>query len=256
MKSGLSKIVYAITALALASMACGAILPKTAVPTVDIQPTANIVPPTATQVVPVATQVVPEDTAEPTAEAGGDKLLSDSFEGRSSNWGVGTDTDYEVQYVDDALQFKIMATNMKVYSSPNGTTYKHVHIEVDALNQGSDPNTAFGVFCNQQVIDDQFYFGYVTPSGEYGIVKSVFINDDVELTSGKSDLIPLNAPVYRIGFDCASNGAMTLYVNGQQVASASDTEYGGGMVGAIAWSGDIESGTMVSFDNYLLAQLP
>ncbi len=252
MKSGSLKVVYAVAILALVSVACGAVVPNVTVPTLDIQPPA-------TQVVPVATQVIPPTAqvdVQPTADAGETKLLSDSFEGRSSNWGVGTDSDYEVQYVDGALQFKVIATNMKVYSRPNGTTYKGVHIEVDAANQGSDPNAAFGVLCNQQVIDDQFYFGYVTPSGEYGIVKSVFINDDVELTSGKSDLIPQNAPVYRVGFDCAANGAMTLYVNGQQVATASDTEYGGGMVGAIAWSGDVEAGTTVSFDNYVLTELP
>jgi hypothetical protein len=252
MKSGLLKVVYAIAILALVSVACGAIVPNTTVPTLDIQPPA-------TQGVPVVTQVIPPTAqvdAQPTADAGGDKLLSDSFEGRSSNWGVGTDSDYEVQYVDGALQFKVVATNMKVYSLPNGTTYTDIHIEVDAANQGSDPNAALGVLCNQQVIDDQFYFGYVTPSGEYGIVKSVFINDDVELTSGKSDLIPQNAPVYHIGFDCASDGTMTLYINGQQVATASDTEYPGGLVGVIAWSSDVESGTTVSFDNYVLTKLP
>lgn len=248
MKSGLLKVIYAIAILALVSVACGAVVPTITVPTVDIQPIA-------TQVAPIATQVIPVNP-EPTVEAGGNKLLSDTFNSRSSNWGVGADTDYEVQYVEDALQFKVTATNMKVYSRPNGTTYKDIHIEVDAANQGSDPNAALGVFCNQQVIDDQFYFGYVTPSGEYGIVKSVFINDDVELTAGKSDLIPQNAPVYRIGFDCTSNGAMTLYVNGQQVATASDTEYPAGMVGVIAWSGDVEAGTIVSFDNYAITQLP
>jgi hypothetical protein len=62
--------------------------------------------------------------------------------------------------------------------------------------------------------------------------------------------------VYHIGFDCASDGTMTLYINGQQVATASDTEYPGGLVGVIAWSSDVESGTTVSFDNYVLTKLP
>lgn len=244
MKSGLLKVLFAITILALVSMACGVVVPNVAVPTVALNPTAITMP---TQIVPVDTQPV---------DNGGNKLLSDNFESRSSNWGVGTDTDYEVQYVDGALQFKISAVNMKVYSGPNGTSYKGVHVETDVASTGSDPDSAFGILCNQQVINDEFYFGYVTPSGEYGIVKSVFINDDVELTSGSSDLIPHDAPSYHIGMDCAADGTMTLYVNGQQVATASDTEYSGGMVGTITWSGDIESGTIVSFDNYSIAQLP
>lgn len=252
MKSGLLKGIGAIAVLALVSMACGAAVPTIAVPTVDIQSVA-------TQLVPVATQLIPADNggdSQPPADDSGGQLLSDNFESRSSNWGVGSDTDYEVQYVDGALQIKVVPANMKVYSGPNGTSYKNIHIEADAINQGSDPKAAFGVLCNQQVINEEFYFGYVTPSGEYGIVKSVFINDDVELTSGKTDLISKDASTYRIGMDCAANGTMTLYVNGQQVATASDTEYVGGMVGVIAWSGDVESGTVVSFDNYLLTQLP
>lgn len=245
MKSGLLKSIGAIAVLALVSMACGAAVPTIAVPTVDIQS--------------IATQIVPVDNggdAQPPADNGGGQLLSDNFESRSSNWGVGTDTDYEVQYVDGALQIKVVPANMKVYSGPNGTSYKNIHIEADAINQGSDPKAAFGVLCNQQVISDEFYFGYVTPSGEYGIVKSVFINDDVELTSGTTDLISKDASTYRVGMDCAANGTMTLYVNGQQVATASDTEYAGGTVGVIAWSGDVESGTTVSFDNYVITQLP
>ncbi len=245
MKSGLLKGIGAIAVLALVSMACGAAVPTIAVPTVDIQA--------------IATQIVPVDNggdSQPPADNGGGQLLSDNFESRSSKWGVGTDTDYEVQYVDGALQIKVVPANMKVYSGPNGTTYKDIHIEADAINQGSDPKAAFGVLCNQQVISDEFYFGYVTPSGEYGIVKSVFINDDVELTSGTTDLISKDASTYRVGMDCAADGTMTLYVNGQQVATASDTEYAGGMVGVIAWSGDVESGTTVSFDNYVITQLP
>lgn len=245
MKSGLLKSIGAIAVLALVSMACGAAVPTIAVPTVDIQS--------------IATQIVPVDNggdSQPPADNGGGQLLSDNFESRSSNWGVGTDTDYEVQYVDGALQIKVVPANMKVYSGPTGTSYKNIHIEADAINQGSDPKAAFGVLCNQQVISDEFYFGYVTPSGEYGIVKSVFINDDVELTSGTTDLISKDASTYRVGMDCAANGTMTLYVNGQQVATASDTEYAGGTVGVIAWSGDVESGTTVSFDNYVITQLP
>ncbi len=247
MKSGLLKGIGAIAVLALVSMACGAAVPTIAVPTVDIQA--------------ITTQIVPVDNGgdsqpQSPADNGGGQLLSDNFESRSSKWGVGTDTDYEVQYVDGALQIKVVPANMKVYSGPNGTTYKDIHIEADAINQGSDPKAAFGVLCNQQVISDEFYFGYVTPSGEYGIVKSVFINDDVELTSGTTDLISKDASTYRVGMDCAADGTMTLYVNGQQVATASDTEYAGGMVGVIAWSGDVESGTTVSFDNYVITQLP
>ena len=252
MKSSLYRFIVAVSVLALASMACGLALPGGSGAPVNPPPTA---------IVSGGDSGGGGESTQPPVDDGGgnqagSKLLSDTFEGRSSNWGVGTDADYDVQYVDGALQVKVIATNMKVYSGPNATTYQNVHIEVDALNTGSDPKSAFGILCNQQVINDKFYFAYITPSGEYGIVKAMFIDNDVELTSGTSDLIPQNAPSYRIGLDCASNGALTLYVNGQMITSASDTEYSGGTIGVIAWSGDVDSGTTVSFDNFLVTALP
>ncbi len=253
MKSGLLKVVLAICILAIASLACGLAVPGLSDP-----------PATA---IPVATtgsggsqgnqNQVPtgNDNGGGNTQPSGQKLFSDNFEGRNSNWGVGSDADYNVQYVNGALQLQIFATNMKVYSGPNDATYENIRIEADAVNTGTDPKAAFGLLCNQQIITDQFYFAYITPSGGYGIVKAMFVEDDVELISGTSDLIPRNAGSYHIGLDCA-NGTMTLYVNGQKIDSGTDSDYANGMVGVIAWSGDVSSGTTVTFDNYVVISLP
>jgi hypothetical protein len=58
----------------------------------------------------------------------------------------------------------------------------------------------------------------------------------------------------RIGLDCG-NGSMTLYVNGQKVDSVSDSSYTSGVVGLFAASGEQDSGTNITFDDFEITKL-
>ena len=253
MRTVLFKIVLAVSVLALAVMACSVATPGgSAVPTDKPAPTADIgggdsgntnsggdvTPPTS---------VPPSNNGRP--------LLNDDFRGPDSNWGTGTDADSAVEYVNDALQFIIFTTNLIVYSGPNDTDYENIHIEVTAANTSTDPNAAFGVMCNQQFMDDEFYYAYITASGDYGIVKSMFVEDNVDLATGYSELIPQNASSYQIGLDCG-NGAITLYVNGQMIDTVTDASYTTGHVGLLTFSGKTASGVSVSFDDFIITALP
>jgi len=257
MKSNIFKIVSVIATLSLAALACGL-----AVPNVTTNPTAQ--PPVVNNNNDNGGGGLNNNGNNGGTNnngngngggVGGQKLFSDNFEGRNSNWGTGTDTDSAVEYVNGALQFDIFTTNLIVYSGPNDTTYSNVHLEVDVQNNSTDPKAAFGLICNQQFIHDSFYYAYITPTGAYGIVKAIFVQNDLELTAGSSNLIPQNASSYNIGLDCG-NGTITLYVNGQQIDTASDSEYTDGLVGVVAWSGKVPSGTSVAFDNFSIVSLP
>ncbi|MCC6501338.1 MAG: hypothetical protein IT313_13815 [Anaerolineales bacterium] len=189
---------------------------------------------------------------------GSNVVLSDDFS--SATWGTGTDADSSVEYANDALQFIVFRTNYFVWSTPNDEDYSNVHLEVTALNSSTDSTTAFGVICNMQVTNVSYYFA-VTPAGQYAIGKSQLAADDVFLTNNdqwaNSDLIPVNESSYRIGADCASDGTLTLYVNGSQVASAVDTTYTSGNAAVFVWSGEEqESGANVSFDDFQMTRLP
>lgn len=189
---------------------------------------------------------------------GSNVVLSDDFS--DATWGTGTDADSSVEYANNALQFIVFRTNYFVWSTPNDEDYSNVHIEVTALNSSTDTTTAFGVICNMQVTDVSYYFA-ITPAGQYAIGKSQVAADDVFLTNNdqwaNSDLIPVNASSYRVGADCASNGTLTLYVNGSQVATAVDTTYTSGNAAVFVWSGEEqESGSNVSFDDFQMTRLP
>jgi hypothetical protein len=184
-------------------------------------------------------------------------ILSDDFS--SVQWGTGTDVDSSIEYVDNALQMIVYAPNYFVWSTPDNQDYENVHLEVTVLNNGTDSTTAFGFMCNMQPNDNDFYYLAMTPAGEYAIAKAMEGQSDVFLTNNdqwaSSSQIANNAASYRVGVDCG-NGNLTLYVDGQQIASVSDSSYTSGGVGLFTWSGEEATTTNVSFDDFVMTGLP
>ena len=252
-------IYLAIASLALAALACQAV-------------TGGPDTPPATQVIIENTDEpvqVPEDTAvpepteteEPSSNSNSDVLYEDDFSaGSRTQWGTGTDADSSVEYVDDALNIQLFTGNYVVWTYPNEEQYENIHMDVTVLNNGTDEDTAFGFFCYKQwPIDDSRYYFAVTPGGEYVIAKAALAVDDEVLTNNgqwtTSDRITKNASSYRIGADCG-NGTLTLYVDGQQIDSVSDTTYTSGGIALFAWSGETVNEVNVSFDDFLMTELP
>jgi len=192
-----------------------------------------------------------------TGGGGGNVLLSDDFS--AAQWGTGTDADSSVEYANNALQMIVFTQNYFVWSIPNDQSYQNVHAEVTVINNGTDATTAFGLMCNKQGTSNAFYYFAMTPAGEYAIAKAADGQSDIFLTNNdqwaSSDLIAKDASSYRVGADCG-NGTLTLYVDGQQIASVSDASYTGGGVALFTWSGEEANSTDVSFDDFLMTPLP
>ncbi len=189
---------------------------------------------------------------------GGGALIEDDFNSGEGNWGVGTDADSSVEYSDGGLRIKVFADNFFVWSQPDDVDYENVHAEVTVINNGTDSTTAFGIMCNQQFIEDSAYYFVVTPGGEYAIAKAALAQTDIFLTNndewGESDLIAQDADSYRIGVDCG-NGTLTLYVDGQQIASVSDSTYINGGVALLVWSAEEVATADVTFDDFIMTKL-
>jgi hypothetical protein len=187
----------------------------------------------------------------------GDVILEDDFS--STGWGTGTDSDSSVEYANGVLQMIVNTKNWFVWSTPNDEDYQSVHMEVTAINNDTDPTTAFGIMCNQQTVDDSFYYFAITPAGQYAIAEASLAASDVFLTNENkweySDFIKKNANSYRIGADCG-NGTLTLYVDGQQVAAVQDDSYVSGGVALFVWSGEDATSANVSFDDFLMTKMP
>jgi len=217
--------------------------PATEIPTLD-----NIPP----------TLIVPTETAIPIST--GKILLEDDFSAGNSNWGTLTNSDTSIEYRDDALNMLVFTQNWIVWSTPDDVDYENVHMEVTVIINDTDPNTAFGILCNQQAAtDDSYYYFAMTPAGQYVIARAEVGQTDLFLTNndkwGTSASITKNASSYGVGADCG-NGTLTLYVDGRQIASVSDSSYTNGGVGLFTWSAEEATTTDVSFDDFLMTSLP
>ncbi|MGZ9221471.1 MAG: serine/threonine-protein kinase [Anaerolineales bacterium] len=205
---------------------------------------------------------IPTDIPLPTEavniDNNGTVVLEDDFSARASNWGTLTNSDSSIEYAEDALHMRIFTKDFFVWSTPNDTDYENIHMEATVTNNDTDPATAFGLLCAQQAEEWSFYYFAITPAGEYAIAKAVTGEADFFLTNddqwASSDLIAPNAASYRVGADCG-NGTLTLYVDGQQIDSVSDTTYTIGAVGLVTWSGKDVASADVAFDDFLMTSL-
>jgi hypothetical protein len=258
MKSNL-KVMVAISCLALAALACQAV---TGGSETDVPPTDVIIESTSE---PLETEEIlstdePSSTTTEESTGESDVLLDDDFREGRDNWATGTNADSSVEYLNDSLNVQLFTDNYIVWTFPNEDQYENIHMEVTVNNNGSDADSAFGFFCNMQwPIDDSRYYFAVTVRGEYAIARAALAQDDEVLTNNgswdTSDLIPENAASYRLGADCG-NGTLTLYVDGQEIDSVSDSTYTSGSFALFAWSGEEVNTVNFSFDDFVMTELP
>jgi hypothetical protein len=234
------RMVLVVGALALAALACQALGGGTA-------PVSNA---------PLTESTVPASVDEPTSVPASNVILKDDFS--SAKWGTGTDADSAVEYVNETLNFDVFTEDYFVWSTPDGEDYSNVRMEVTILNNDTDSTTAFGFICNKAAGND-FHYLVMTPAGQYAIAVAKEGEQDVFLTNNDewadSDFIAVNAGSYRVGAECG-NGRLTLFVDGQQVASVADSTYTSGQVAVMVWSGE-EAGMVnnVSFDDFVMTEL-
>ena len=195
--------------------------------------------------------------ALPKLPVGDGALFKDSFSNTDGGWGLGTDTQSSAEITDGEMVMQVFQSDYFVWSVPGEKDLENVHIEVVAKNTGGAAGTAFGIVCAHQVTD-QFYYFVVTSNGDYAIAKTALAQDDVFLTNNDqlatSPDITANAASYRLGADCASNGTLTLYVDGKQIDSVSDSTYTKGDVGLFTWTGN-DPFTEIHFDDFVVTSL-
>jgi tRNA A-37 threonylcarbamoyl transferase component Bud32 len=213
--------------------------------------------------VSIATELISQPTEIPLPEvtnvpvSSGEILLEDDFSD-TTIWGTLTDSDNSVEYQGEALRMQIFQQNWFVWSTPGGDTYSNIHMEITVTNNDGESTTSYGLICNKQGDISSYYYLAMASDGEYVIGRIIDGADDAFLTNDNkwaySDLIETDLSTYRIGADCG-NGAFTLYVNDQQIASVTDDTFTEGGVGIFAWSGANVSTADVTFDDFIITSL-
>lgn len=200
----------------------------------------------------------------PTAKSSDPKLLfKDDFSGSGSGWDQIRDTDGITDYENGSYRIFIntlgtQGNGMSYWASPGlgDQLPSDLRIEVDATKSGGPNDNDFGVICRYTKANDSqsFYQFVATSDGYIGIV---LVNDgDQKIISSEklvpSDALKTGAATNHLRADCIGQ-TLTLYVNGQKVASAADATLTKGDVGLIAGTYS-EPGTDILFDNFSVTQ--
>ncbi len=180
----------------------------------------------------------------------GGVLYQDKFSDPTSGWGSLTTNTGQANYDDGTYHIQVSAPNVNLWSHP-GLDFTNVRVEADVYSPSGPLQNRMGVVC--RLMDDQnFYFFVIGTDGYYAIGK--VRNGNLSLLSAaqmqQSAAIHTGAEPNHVRGDCVAN-LLILYVNGQLVASAVDSDLPHGDVGLLAGT-FAQPGANVYFDNFFV----
>jgi hypothetical protein len=180
-------------------------------------------------------------------------LFQDDFSNTNSGWDQVQNDYGTTGYENGGYRINVTQASAYFFANPSQPLQNDVRIEVDATKIGGPDDNAFGIICRYQDVDNFYYF-YISSDGYFGIgidkagTKTIISSSDGNLTSDSS--INQGAATNQLRADCIGN-TLSLYVNGTQVASVTDSSLTGGDVGLIAKTYTV-AGTDILFDNFFV----
>jgi hypothetical protein len=178
-------------------------------------------------------------------------LFSDNFSDTSSGWDRFQNDNGVTDYANVGYLIYVKTANIIKWANPYKVFQNNVRIEVDATKSAGPDDNAFGVICRYQN-PNNFYYFYISSDGFGGIGKKENGNHSIISSSdGKlREIIGVNkgTATNHLRADCIDS-TLTLYVNGTQVATTTDSAFTGGDVGLIARTYDT-GGTDILFTNF------
>ena len=230
----IKKIFIPLAVLVLVAMACG---------TTTTTPTA----------IPVTNPTSVPNANPTTGGTSSNILFQDNFRDTSSGWDQANSADGSTDYQNGGYRINVITPNVSLWANPSKNFQSDVSIEVDAAKTAGPDDNAFGVICRYQDTKN-FYKFYITSDGYAGISKEDNGTTTV-ISSADGNIQPVDGinpglASNHIRADCVGS-TLTLYANGTQVATATDTSFTGGDVGLIARTYDT-GGTDILFTNFVV----
>ncbi len=183
-------------------------------------------------------------------------LLEDSFNDTACGWGEYDRAEASAGYVGSEYFVSVHQPNTSAVAVP-GISVDNVTLQAEARLAGGSPNNNLGLVCRYQDME-HFYAFMISSDGYYAIVQ-VADGAGYRILSGDGqNLLPSEAietgpeAVNEIHAVCTGE-TLTLYVNGQQLASVSDDLFSSGDVGFIVSTYE-EGPTEVRFDNLIVLE--
>jgi len=179
-------------------------------------------------------------------------LLEDNFSDSKSGWEVGDYDPGSVGYKDGTYSVISLGDGNTMWGIAN-TSFGDVDISVDAaqISAGPDDNNDYGIACKVQD-DGSGYYLLISGDGGYAIL--VGSNDVyaplVDWTP--SDAVHQGNASNKIRAVC-SGSTLTLYANGQRLATAEDSTFSHGDIALTATSYE-DTPTEIHFDNIVVTK--
>jgi hypothetical protein len=231
----MKRIFLALTILVLAGLACDFATGNTTDPAPG----------------PITNPVLPEQPDEP-EQPTSRVLYEDDFSDPNSGWPASADADKAASYADGKYLIQAFTASQDVWAHP-GEDFSDVTIEVDATKFSGPDNNDFGIIC-RFVDDNNFYFLMASSDGYQVIGKyqdgeaSFLSSEQMETTSAVNQGSATN----HLRADCVGS-TLTLYINGQQVSTVTDTSFTSGDIGLTVGTFD-EPNAAVTFDNFVVTE--
>ncbi len=176
-------------------------------------------------------------------------LLADDFSNVMSGWEIRNEPTAVTDYRDGQFVIIVNKLDTSLWSKPVGV-FTDVDIAVDALQTAGPFKDLFGVICRYQDADN-FYRLVIGADGYAGITKRS--GGVVTVISGPvltvSNAVNLGFAANHIEAIC-KGFQLTLLVNGELVAQATDDQFASGEVGLFVSSKDV--GAEIHFDNFVV----
>jgi hypothetical protein len=181
-------------------------------------------------------------------------LFQDDFSGSPSNWATGDDGSAVLAIENGFFRLSIGAPQQLYWSTP-GKNFSDVRIEVDA-DKVSGPDVAeYGLICRYNEDGDNYNFYYLVIAGDtYAAIIKVVNSEQVEVSARDVQFNAIhggNASNHIVA-ECVGN-RLSLYANGTELFTVADDSHTTGDVGLIATTYE-EGGMEVHFDNFVVTE--
>ena len=194
---------------------------------------------------------------EPAAQApASNTLFQDDFSDTNSGWDRADWESGITDYNSGTYRMLVKIPSYDIWANPGRSFDGDIRVEADATKVAGEYDDDYGLICRysgEPSAPNYYYF--IISSDGYAVIGKVTAGESVYISSEKmnpSDAIRQGMATNHLQADCIGS-TLTFYVNGQQVASVSDTSFTAGDVGFIAGTFEIPSAEF-SFDNLVVSR--
>ena len=177
----------------------------------------------------------------------GQVLFEDDFSDPGSGWDI---VEGVTDYHEGSYRIFAAEPTHDYWANPGRHFGGDVRIDVDATKAGGPEDNNFGVLCRYSQEDGFNYYSFQISSDGYAWITRVDNGEAVGISSEQMQSVDFIVPgeaTNHLTVYCTGD-QLSLWVNGENVASATDSTYSDGDIGLLA--GTYETvGTDIRFDN-------